>query len=154
VVGHLWPDVELVGVFTHLFLPFFPSFFVETKRRLERPGVRGQLPEKKCFHRSTIGTSRTPVNPSKGGDRAHFRGHYHQKMEPETVSDGKVLGSAPLISLLPSRSAGKRGTKFFGSGPWTAPKGRTLRHETVATPQGSRKIEGLPGAGQLQVASN
>ncbi|WP_285242044.1 hypothetical protein [Pseudarthrobacter sp. fls2-241-R2A-127] len=111
MVRHLWPDVELVGVFTHVFLPFFPSFFVETMRRLQRPGVRGVLPEKKCFHRSTIGTAKAPVNPSNGRDRTHFRARVHPKKPFETVPDGKFLVTAPLIILLPSSSAGIRGEK-------------------------------------------
>jgi hypothetical protein len=32
VIRHLGLDMELVGLFTHLVLPFFPSFSLETKR--------------------------------------------------------------------------------------------------------------------------
>jgi hypothetical protein len=71
----------------------------------------------------------------------------------ETGHFGKFLVTPLFISLLPSDHAGKAGGKIFRTGPKLGTKGSMLRHQTARTLEESRKIEGLPGAGQLQVAS-
>ena len=152
VVRHLRLDVGLVGLFTHVVLPFFPSFFLETNPN-ESARARGLLPGKKCVHRSTIGTSDAAGNPLGDRGRGHFLRPVSRGKRLETEQFGKFLVTAPLISLLPSDNAGKAGVKNFGTCPVSRPKGRMLRHQTAPGLGESRKIEGLPRAGQLQVAS-
>ncbi|VXC19446.1 hypothetical protein ARTHRO8AJ_430149 [Arthrobacter sp. 8AJ] len=152
MVRHFRPDVELVGFFTHVVLPFFPSFFLETNAD-ESARARGLLPGKKCVHRSTIGTSGAAGNPSGDRGSGHFLRPVSRGSGLETEQLGKILVTAPFISLLPSDHAGKAGGKISGTGPISGPKGSMLRHQTARTLEESRKIEGLPGAGQLQVAS-
>jgi len=161
MVGYLRLDVELVGLFTHCGSSLLPSFFLETERQPKRPGAHKLLPGKKCVHRSTIGIPEAPVNPLKGR-WARSLSWPQQQVRSTRISPKNRAGrhknqknsvTIRLISLLPSNHAGKAAEKIFGMEAFRGSKRAYPRPFCGPSIPISRKIEGLPRAGQLQVAS-